>query len=155
MTSVVLISLIILHIEGHDQGINNEVLPQGMKSCPKQFSMLPYYEHLEIVHLFDTMHIEKNISETLWKILDGRRDKEKIVKICNDIEVSHAMQNVIHSNSDGDTQNTSALPWLLTEERMKDVKEVIEKIKPPTGFFSNTKNTLTKKGELGGVKTHV
>jgi hypothetical protein len=53
-----------------------------------------------------------------------------------------------------ETQNISALPWLLTEQQSKDVKEVIEKIKFPTGFSSNIKNILTKKGELGGVKTH-
>ena len=64
------------------------------------------------------------------------------------------MQCVIHSNSDGDDQNISALPWLLTEKQSKDVKEVIETIKFPTGFSSNIKNILTKKGELGGVKTH-
>jgi hypothetical protein len=77
------------------------------------------------------------------------------VKICNDIkEANHAMQSVIHSNSNADDQNISALPWLLTEQQSKDVKEVIEKIKFPTGFSSNIKNILTKKGELGGVKTH-
>ena len=64
------------------------------------------------------------------------------------------MQSVVHSNSDGDDQNISALLWLLTEQKNKDVKEVIEKIKFPTRFSSNIKNILTKKGELGGVKTH-
>ena len=42
----------------HDyEGING--LPRGMKSYPKQFSRLPYYEHLLVVHLFDTMHMER------------------------------------------------------------------------------------------------
>jgi hypothetical protein len=63
------------------------------------------------------------------------------------------MQSVIHSNSEGE-QNISTLPWLLTEKQSKDVKEVIQKIKFPTGFSSNIKNILTKKGDLGGVKTH-
>ena len=90
-----------LHIEGCDQGINNEV----------QFSGLPYYEHLEIVHLCDTMQIGKNVINTLWQILDGRRDNDKIMNICKDIkETNHTMQSVIHSNSDGDAQNISALP---------------------------------------------
>ena len=40
-------------------------LPQGMKSYHKQFSRLSYYENIQIVHLFDTMHIEKNVVETL------------------------------------------------------------------------------------------
>ena len=64
--------------EGRQGSIEN--LPKGLKSYPRQFSRLPYYEHLHIVHLFDTMHIGKNITETLWKILDGRHDKEKISK---------------------------------------------------------------------------
>ena len=79
------------HLVGH-QGINNKALPRGMKSYLEKFSRLPYYENPEIVHFFDTMHIRKNVIETLWRILDGRRDKEKIVKICNDIkEANHGM----------------------------------------------------------------
>ena len=110
------------------QGING-LLPQGLKSYPRQFSRLPYYEQLQIVHLFDTMHIGKNIIEMLWKILDGRHDKEKIVKICSDIqEANHAMKNVIQLNSDGDQINISALPWLLTEQQSNAIKEVIQKI---------------------------
>ena len=77
-----------LLLEGR-QVING--LPRGMKSYPIQFSRITYYENLQIVHLFDTMNIRKNITETLWKILDGRSDKE-ILKICSDIkEADHAM----------------------------------------------------------------
>ena len=75
--------------------------------------MFPYYEDLKIVHLFDIMHIGKNVTETLWRIIDGRRDTEKFVKNCNDVrEANHAMQSVIQSNRDGDQNN---IPWLLTE----------------------------------------
>ena len=89
-----------------------------MKRYPVQFSTLPYYECLEIVHLFDTMHIGKNVTKTLWRILDGRSDKEKIVKICSDIqEANHAMKNVINSNSDG-----HRYPWLFTEKKINVVK---------------------------------
>ena len=127
-----------------------------MKSYPKQFSRLPYYEQLQIVHLFDTMHIGKNVAETLWRILDGRRDKEKIVKICNDIqEANHAMKDVIeYLDNDGDQINISSLPWLLTEQQSNAVKEVIQKMKFLTGFCSNIKNILTKRGDFAGVKTH-
>ena len=127
-----------------------------MKSYPKQFSRLPYYEQLQIVHLFDTMHIRKNVAETLWRILDGRRDKEKIVKICNDIqEANHAMKDVIeYLDNDGDEINISSLPWLLTEQQSNAVKEVIQKMKFPIGFCSNIKNIVTKRGDFAGVKTH-
>ena len=53
--------------------------------------------------MFDPMHIGKNVTKTLWKILEGRHDKDKIVKICSDIEESnHVMKNIIRSNNNGD-----------------------------------------------------
>ena len=109
------------------EGVNG--LPRGMKSYPTQFSRLPYYEHLKIVHLFDTMHIKKNVTKTLWRILDGRSDKEKIVKISSDIQESnHAMKdNIEYLNNDGDQINIRSLPSLLTEQQGNAVKEVIQK----------------------------
>ena len=69
------------------------------------------------MHLFDAMHIGKNVIETLWKILDGRRDKDQVVKICSDIEESnHAMKNDIQSNNNGDQIDTSTLSWLLSKQ---------------------------------------
>ena len=91
----------------------------------------------------------------LWRILDGRTDKERIGKICCDIrEANHALQSVIiNSNGDGREKNTS-LPWLLTEQQGNIIKEVIQKIRYLMGFSSNIQNILTKKGDFGGVKTH-
>jgi hypothetical protein len=100
---IFLISFMLHEGHNHHGGINNG-LPQGMKSYPAQFMRFHYYEEIKISHLFDTMHIGKNVTETLWQIIDGRRDKEKIVKICTDIqEANHAMRSVIrYSNrSDG------------------------------------------------------
>ena len=80
------------------------------------------------MHLFDAMHIGKNVTETLWKMLDGRRDREQIAKICTDIhESNHALKAFFESNSNGDCINTSALPWLLMEQKSDALKEVINK----------------------------
>ena len=95
-----------------------------MKSYPKQFTRLPYYEHLQIAHMFDIMHIRNNVAETLWRIiLDGRSEKEKIVKICNGIqEANHAMKYVIQFHRNGDQININSLPWLLMEHQSNFVK---------------------------------
>jgi hypothetical protein len=69
----ILLYLIIIFViscmlhEGHNhhEGINNG-LPRGMKCYPAQFMRFPYYEEINIAHLFDTMHIGKNVAETLW-----------------------------------------------------------------------------------------
>ena len=94
--------------------------------------------------------------ETLWKMLDGKRDREKIAKICTDIhESNHALKASIESNSNGDCINTSALPWLLTEQQSDALKEVIKKIKFPTGFAANISTLVSKKGDFGlGLKTN-
>ena len=73
--------------------------------------------------MFDTMHIGKNVDETLWKLLDLRSDKEKIVKHCNDIqEANHAMKYVIQLHSNGFKININSLPWLLIEKQTNVVK---------------------------------
>ena len=56
---IIVVIFVMLH-EGF-QSING--IPQGLKSYPIQFSRFPYnYEHLQIPHLFDTMHIGKNVT---------------------------------------------------------------------------------------------
>ena len=69
--------------DGHrdHEGING--LPRGMKIYPIQFNGLPYYENLQIDHIFDTLHIEKNVTETLWRLFELRSEKEKNVKFAN------------------------------------------------------------------------
>ena len=109
-----------LHEHDHE-GVNG--IPRGMKSYPKQFSRLPYYEHLLVVHLFDTMHIGKNVARTLWRILNGRSEKEKKVKICNDIqEANHAIKDIIQFHCKGDKININSLPWILTGKKSNVVK---------------------------------
>ena len=87
-----------------------------MKSYPKQLCRFPYYEHLQISHMFNKIHIKKNVAEMLWRILDLRSNKEKIVKICNDIKKSNcAIKDVIQLHINGDQININSLPRLLTE----------------------------------------
>ena len=80
------------------------------------------------MHLFDAIHIGKNVTETLQKMFDGRHDREKFIKILTNIhESNHALKFFIESNRNGDYINTSALPWLLTEQQSDALKEVIRK----------------------------
>ena len=53
----------------------------------------------------------------IWRILDGRTDKDKIGKNCSDIaEANHTLQSVINSN-EGEGYRNISLPWLLTEQQ--------------------------------------
>ena len=113
-----------------------------MKSYPIKFSRFPYYEHLQIAHLFDTMHIGKNVTETLWRLLELRREKDKIVKDFKDIQERNHVMKV----------NINSIPWMFTEQQRNVVKEVMRKIKFPTGFCANLKNIITKKGDFAGCQ---
>ena len=90
------------------------------------------------------MHIEKNVTETLWRLLELRREKDKVVKACKDIQESnHAMKDVIQFHSNGDQVNIKSIPWMFTEQQSNVVKEVMQKIKFLTGFCANLKNIIT------------
>ena len=126
-----------------------------MKSYPIQFSRFPYNDHLQISHLFDKMDIGNNVTETLWRILEIRSKKDKIVKACKDIQQgNHAMKDVIQFHSNRDQININSIPWMFTEKQSNVVKEVMRKIKFSTKFCANLKNIITNKGDFAGVKMH-
>ena len=62
---IIFVIYFMLHEGHHHEGINNG-LPQGIKCYPTQFMRFPYYEEIKIAHLFDTIHIGKNVTESLW-----------------------------------------------------------------------------------------
>ena len=87
--------------------------------------------------------------------MDLRSDKEKFVKICKDIqEGNHATKDVIQFHRNAEQINRTSLPWMLMEKQSNVVKEVMWKIKFPTGFCANMKNIITKKDDFVAVKTH-
>ena len=101
------------------------------------------------------MHIGKNVTEILWRLLEIRREKDKVVKACKYIQESnHAMKDVIQFHSNGEQVNINSIPWMFTEQQSNVVKEVMRKIKFPTVFCANMKNIITKKGDFAGVKMH-
>ena len=103
----------------HREG-TNIVLPPGMKCYPSQFARLPYYEDLKIAHLFDTMHIGKNVIEMLWRIIDGAHDRDKIVKIRADIDkLNHAMKRVIDWSNNNGGQNYNNIHMVINRKTKK------------------------------------
>ena len=64
------------------------------------------------------------------------------------------MKYVIQFHRNGDQININSIPWMFTEKKSNVIKEVMRKIKFPTGFCTNMKNIITKKGDFVGVKTH-
>ena len=75
------------------------------------------------------------------------------MKACKDIQESnHAMKDVIQFHTNAEQVNINPIPWIFTEQQSNVFKEVMRKIKFPTGFCANLKNIITKKGDFAGVK---
>jgi len=64
------------------------------------------------------------------------------------------MKDIIQFHSNDDQVNINSITWMFTEQQSNVLKEVMRKIKFPTGFCVNLKNIITKKGDFVGVKTH-
>ena len=62
------------------------------------------------------------------------------------------MKDVIQFHSNRYQININSIPWMFTEQKSNIVKEFMQKIKFPTGFCTNMKNIITKKGGFAGVK---
>ena len=58
--------------------------------------------------------------------MEGMIEK-KMSKFDDIHESNHALKIFIESNRNGDRINTSALPWLLMEQKSDILKEVIKK----------------------------
>ena len=72
------------------------------------------------------MHIGKNVNETLCRILELRREKDKVVKAYKDIQESnHAMKDIIQFHRDRYQVNINSIPWMFTEHQSNVVKEVM------------------------------
>ena len=62
------------------------------------------------------------------------------------------MKYAIQFHINGHQVNINSIPWMFTEQQSNVVKEVMRKIKFPTGFCANLKNIITKKVILWGSK---
>ena len=62
------------------------------------------------------------------------------------------MKDAIQFHSNEDQINIKSILWMFIEQQSNVVKEVMWKIKFPTGFCANLKNIITKKVILWGSK---
>ena len=56
------------------------------------------------------------VTETLWRLLELRREKDKVVKACKDIQESNnAMKDVIQFHINRDQVNINSITWMVME----------------------------------------
>ena len=126
-------------------------LPLGM-TRKTLFSQLPYYEDLPIVHMFDTMHIGKNVSSCLYNILFEKSSTHG--KPLNKLQVRMDLKEagIMPHLWPYDDGNFVDDPWSLTKEGKGHMIKSIKSVRFPTGFGVNFKKAFMKGNELAGMK---
>jgi len=68
-----------------------EKRPIGMKR-KSMFYEIPYWEHLKIAHLLDTVNILKNVSSSLWRHISSKKTSTLAAR--TDL-ISHGLKEII------------------------------------------------------------
>ena len=130
--------------------------PKGM-SRRSILLTLPYWEKLKIQHLLDPMHIFKNVAQTIWDHLIGKKDS---IGAREDLRsIRRLPTSAVPRAGPSGRMVLPKAPWILAKKEQDRVKGVIASIRTPTGYMRSLKGafTKTKKGgatQLYGLKSH-
>lgn len=128
------------------------------------FYDLPYWEHFNIAHLLDPVHIVKIVSSSLWRHISSKQSdtlvvrkdlitsKPKIKYWPRWLESKGSEEGVGPSNSwffkEGD------VPWIFKKDDISLAKEVIMDVRVPTSYGSSLQRCFTVDDHLSGLKSH-
>lgn len=107
-------------------------LPIGMKR-KSEFYELPYWEHLNISHLLDPMHIFKNVSSSLWRHISSKESDTLVVR--RDLVFSKTKKkHWPRQESRGEVSPSCSfkegvVPWILNKVDLSLEKEVIKSVR--------------------------
>lgn len=135
-------------------------LPKGLPKGMSRYSILltlPYWAHLKIQHLLDPMHVFKNVGQSIWDHIIGKKDS------LGAREDMRAIRRLPPSASPRMGPSGKMIlpkaPWILSRVEQERMKGIIASIRTPTGYMRSLKGafTKTKKGgstQLYGLKSH-
>ncbi len=107
-----------------------------------------------IRHLLDVMHIEKNITESLIKFLEGTKDT---VKVRQDLKARRQQPELWPK---ADTKRAGGFvkplaPYVLSKQEKQTFHDRISALRVPSGYAAAFKKHVKHKTKvLGGMKSH-
>ena len=120
------------------------------------FWKLPYWEHLQVRHCLDVMHIEKNVCESLIGLLLNIKGKTKDgVNVRKDM-VEMGIRDELAPQEIGNkrTYLPAACYTLSKAEKIKFC-QCLHDVKVPSGYSANIKKLVSMKDlKLIGMKSH-
>ncbi|XP_074327543.1 uncharacterized protein LOC141665458 [Apium graveolens] len=116
---------------------------------------LPYWEHLQVRHCLDFMHIEKNVCESIIGTLLNIPSKTKDgMKARLDLQELGVRAELAPQQS-GKRAYLPPACYTLSRKEKISFCECLSSVKVPSGYSSNPKNLLSMKDlKLLGLKSH-
>ncbi|GJW55620.1 uncharacterized protein Tco_0099705 [Tanacetum coccineum] len=139
------------------KGKDNPGPPKGIWKKKSIFWDLAYWEHLQVRHCLDVMHIEKNVCESLIGLLLNIAGKTKDgVNVRNDMEDMGIRPELAAKVIPG-KRGTYLPPASYTMSKIEKTKffQCLHGIKVPSGYSANIKKLVSMKDlKLSGMKSH-
>lgn len=109
-------------------------------------------QELPVRNLVDVMHVEKNVSENLFKTLFGEKDSPS-VRV--DLQQRNIRRHLWLRRVDGQVQRAFLpdAPYVLTKAERQRFLDTLKRIKLPS-HYSSTLYSKISKGKLFGLKSH-
>ncbi|GJW04260.1 transposon protein, CACTA, En/Spm sub-class [Tanacetum coccineum] len=120
------------------------------------FWKLPYWEHLQVRHSLDVMHIEKNVSESLIGLLLNIKGKTKDGINARKDMVEMRIKDELAPQEVGNKRTyLRAACYSLSKAEKNKICQCLHYIKVPSGYFANIKKLVSMKDlKLIGMKSH-
>ena len=138
---------------------NEKNFDKDNRECWKKKSIffnLDYWKHLLVRHQLDVMHIEKNVSESLYGTLLNILGKTKDgLKSRMDLHSLKIRKELAPNYSNNNRIKLPPASYTLTREEKKSFCKALHNIKVLDGYSSNLKNLVSLKDcKLQGLKSH-
>ena len=141
------------------------VLGKGRKSRTREkniwkkrsiFWDLPYWEHLEVRHCIDVMHVEKNVCDSLIGLLLNIRDKTKDgVNARLDLVDMDIRPELAPTKTDKGRTYLPPACYTLSKAERTELCQCLHGVKVPSGYSANMKKLVSMEDlKLIGMKSH-
>ena len=126
--------------------------------CLKKYSIfweLPYWEHLEVRHCLDVMHIVKGVAENLLGFLNVHGKTRDTAASRNDMVKMRIRPNLAPEPRGNGTVRLPPAQYTLSKAEKTSMLQCLKSIKVPSGYSSNISAKVQMKNlKLIGLKSH-
>ena len=137
------------------KGVAAKDNPEDLWKKRSIFWDLPYWQHLDVRHCLDLMHIGKNVAESIMGLLLNTAGKTKDgINVRKDM-VEMGIRPELAPQEKGERTFLPPASYTLTRAEKISLLECLQSIRVPSGYASNISRRVSMKDlKLIGMKSH-